>query len=405
MLRSANVATPLTAAAVCTPESAPPPGLLRMATVTLPAKLESRLLNGSCAITSTAGVMKAPAVVVEGFTWNASCVAAAAVTVTAAVCVTVTPFTVADTVFVPATVELNVPVATPAPSVGAGWVTELPPPEALRKTVAPLTGLRKASRAVTVIVEALDPELAVSADGAADSVDWPADTAPAVTVTVAACASARPFTVADTLFVSAKVDASVPVAVPLGSVPAAGWVSVLPVPVVPRTTVAPAIGLPNWSRAMTVRVDVPAPATIVAGLAESVDCVADTASGVPVAVNVAGLPPRPGAVAASVLLPAAVPSVQPPTVAIPLASVTGAAPVTRTAGAIATAVLTVAVWPSPATIASCEAAPGATSNGVLVAGVRGGADAERTAVPAPNPDNLFPFWPAAADFNLGKIGA
>ncbi len=43
---------------------------------------------------------------------------APAVTVTAAVCVIVTPPAVAETVFVPATVEVSVPVATPLALVG-----------------------------------------------------------------------------------------------------------------------------------------------------------------------------------------------------------------------------------------------------------------------------------------------
>jgi hypothetical protein len=76
------------------------------------------------------------------------------VTVTVAVCVTATPLMVADTVFVSGVVELNVPVATPLAFVGpAGCVSVLPDPVALNTTVAPLTGLPLASRAVTVIVE------------------------------------------------------------------------------------------------------------------------------------------------------------------------------------------------------------------------------------------------------------
>ena len=103
----------------------------------------------------------------------------AAVTVTVAVCVSAVPFAVAETVFVPSTVELNVPVATPLASVGpAGWVRLLPLPVAASTTVAPLTRFPFASFAVTVIVEALDPVLGVMVVGDALTVDREAETLP-----------------------------------------------------------------------------------------------------------------------------------------------------------------------------------------------------------------------------------
>jgi len=69
--------------------------------------------------------------------------------------------------------------------------------------------------------------------------------------------------VAETVFASAMVDASVPVATPLAFVVALGCVSVFPVVgVAVSTTVAPAIGLPLASRAVTVMVEVPLPAVI-----------------------------------------------------------------------------------------------------------------------------------------------
>ena len=85
---------------------------------------------------------------------------------------------------------------------------------------------------------------------------------------------------------------------------------------------APAIGFPFASRAVTVMVDVPLPATI-GDVAVTVDWAADTAPAVPVAVNVTGFPliPLPAALAVSLFGPAVVESVQLPTVAIPLASV------------------------------------------------------------------------------------
>src|SRR6266436_1041232 len=56
MLRFANVATPETAATDVVPESVPPPGLVPMATVTLPVKLGSVFPSASCALACTAGV-------------------------------------------------------------------------------------------------------------------------------------------------------------------------------------------------------------------------------------------------------------------------------------------------------------------------------------------------------------
>src|SRR5882762_4014242 len=104
------------------------------------------------------------------------------------------------------------------------------------------------------------------------------------------------------------------------------------------------------------------------------------APAVPVAVNVTGLPFNPVDVAVRVLAPAVLPSVQLPTVAMPLALVVGVAPVTLpppsaganvtatpatglpnwsftiTAGGV-TAVFTVAVCLSPAETAMLPALP------------------------------------------------
>src|SRR5207302_2258217 len=113
---------------------------------------------------------------------------------------------------------------------------ELRAPVVSSTTVAPCTGLPLASRAVTVIVEV--PLPAVIGDVAL-IVDWLADTVPAFTTTVAVCVIATVLTVAEIVFDSASVDASVPVATPLAFVVAAGCVSVLPDPVVASTTVAP----------------------------------------------------------------------------------------------------------------------------------------------------------------------
>jgi len=93
-------------------------------------------------------------------------------TVTSAIWLIATPFAIAETVFRPAVFELNVPEATPLELVGpVGWVRVFPLPVALRTTVAPLTGVPLASLAVTVMVDELDPLLAMIVCGAAVIVD------------------------------------------------------------------------------------------------------------------------------------------------------------------------------------------------------------------------------------------
>jgi hypothetical protein len=91
----------------------------------------------------------------------------------------------------------------------------LPVPVAARTTVAPWIGLLKASLAVTVIVEALDPLLALIDVGEAETADWAADTPAAVTVTLAVWVIPTPLMVAETTFAAAPVELRVPVATPL----------------------------------------------------------------------------------------------------------------------------------------------------------------------------------------------
>jgi hypothetical protein len=98
---------------------------------------------------------------------------------------------------------------------------------------------------------------------------------PGFTTTVAVCVIARPSIVVDTVFEPANVELRVPVATPLAFVVALGCVSVLPAPVAASTTVAPVIGLPEASRAVTVIVDVPLPA-VIGDVAATVDCAAET---------------------------------------------------------------------------------------------------------------------------------
>ena len=74
-LRSPNVATPATAAAVVVPESVAPLALAPSATVTLPLNPVAVFPCASRAVTRTAGVITAPAVVPVGCTVNSSCAA------------------------------------------------------------------------------------------------------------------------------------------------------------------------------------------------------------------------------------------------------------------------------------------------------------------------------------------
>ena len=160
-------------------------------------------------------------------------------------------------------------------------------PVALSATVWPLTRFPNSSLTVTVIVETIDPVLAVIAVGDATTVEVAALGAVGLTMTVSVRVIATPLIVAETVLACAVVELSVPVATPLASVTAAGCVSVLPVPVAASTTVAPLTGFPPASFAVTVIVDVPLPAEMEVGEAPSVDWDAETPPPPPVTVPVA----------------------------------------------------------------------------------------------------------------------
>jgi hypothetical protein len=231
-----------------------------------------------------------------------------------------TLFAVAVTVLLPVAVELSVPVVTPDAFVAPGCVMVFPDPVAASVTVAPGIGFPTPSLTVTVIVETTEPLLAVIVPGETATADCDADTLPTVTATAGVCGTATPSIVAETVFVPTSVELSVPVATPLPFVVPLGCVRVFPVPVAANTTVAPLIGFPNPSFAVTVMVDVSPPllAPIVAGAAATADCDAETAPAVTV---IAGcwFSATLFAVAVTVLLPAAVELSVP--VAIPDASV------------------------------------------------------------------------------------
>src|SRR5207249_2042134 len=85
--------------------------------------------------------------------------------------------------------------------------------------------------------------------------------------------------VAETVLEPAAVDDSVPVATPLASVVPTGCVRVFPVVgVVASVTVAPWIGLPLASFAVTVIVELPLPA-VIGDVAMTVDSAAETVPG------------------------------------------------------------------------------------------------------------------------------
>jgi hypothetical protein len=143
-----------------------------------------------------------------------------------------------------------------------------------------------ASRSVTVIVEVATP-FAVTLAGLAVTVEAVADTAPAVNVTLAVCVTVivSVVSVAVIVLAPAVLDRTVPVVCPLASVAAAGCVTVPSVAA--RLTVFPLTGLLLASRNVTVIVDVARPSAVTdAGLAVTVDVVADTAPAVNVTLVV-----------------------------------------------------------------------------------------------------------------------
>src|SRR6266480_7006056 len=75
MLSPEKVATPATAATVLVPDRVPVPGFVPIATVMFPVNPVAVLPLPSWAVTSTAGVIAAPAVVVLGCTLNTTCAA------------------------------------------------------------------------------------------------------------------------------------------------------------------------------------------------------------------------------------------------------------------------------------------------------------------------------------------
>src|SRR5437868_3404575 len=75
MLKVENAATPFTAATVTVPASAPPAGLVPIATVIVPVKLATTAFEASRAETCTAGEIVEPDWVLLGCVVKARCVA------------------------------------------------------------------------------------------------------------------------------------------------------------------------------------------------------------------------------------------------------------------------------------------------------------------------------------------
>lgn len=213
-----------------------------------------------------------------------------ALTVTEAVWATATLLIVAEMVLASAVEEENVDVDTPLAFVVVGGEKLLLDPVEASATVAPAIGFPNWSFAVTVTREAvpapvLQPLLhAVMAPGDAATVEVDPEGVPTeLTVTAVVWVIATPLIVAEIVLASAVVDVKVDVETPLAFV-VVGAVKLLFDPVEESTTVAPAIGLPDWSFAVTVISDaVLAPvlqpllhAVIVVGAAPSVDDDADT---------------------------------------------------------------------------------------------------------------------------------
>src|SRR2546425_977561 len=151
------------------------------------------------------------------------------------------------------------------------------------------------------------------------TVDWPAETGPAFTTTVAVWVIATALMVADTVFEPAAVALRLPVTTPPASVVPLGCVGVFCRPVAASTTVAPGMGLPTPSLAVPVIVAPPLPAAI-GDVALTVDCAADTGPAFTTTVAV-WVTPIPSIVADTDFEPAAVelklPVTTPPASVVP----------------------------------------------------------------------------------------
>src|SRR2546427_232053 len=180
MLKSAKVATPATAATVVVPDRLPPPGLFAIATVTLALKPVAVLPKASRAITSTWGVILAPAVAVLGCTLNSSSVAGPANTRNAAL-VDARPVAVAVTVYQasPLSIVRFEKVATPLTAatvvVPESVAPLIPVPAAIASVTFPVklvTGVPDASSAVTWSAGAMTAPAVCESAASAVNTSW-----------------------------------------------------------------------------------------------------------------------------------------------------------------------------------------------------------------------------------------
>lgn len=196
-------------------------------------------------------------------------------------------------VFVPTAVDFMVPVACPFMSVVLGWVRVLPEPVAPKAVASPSIGLLFASRRVIVTVEvatlsAVTPEL-----GEATMVEFAAEAMPGRKMTLDVTEPKPAGEAMLSVFVSAAVEAMVPVVCPAPSVATEGCTSVFPLPVAAKVALVPEIGLLKASRRrmVTTEVVVPSAKTFVLGEAEIVEFAAEGAPAVKVTEVVAVLNP------------------------------------------------------------------------------------------------------------------
>src|SRR6266550_7568552 len=168
MLSPERVATPATAVTLVVPARVPLPGLVPIATVTLPANPVAVLPCASRAVSCTAGAIVAPAVVVLGWTVKTSCVAAPAVTLKAVLVAPVRPVAAPVRVYpVPVLLMLSPEnVATPLAAATVAVPESVPPPAlvpiaTVMLPVNPVAVLPWASRAVTCTAGTIVPSAVV----------------------------------------------------------------------------------------------------------------------------------------------------------------------------------------------------------------------------------------------------
>ena len=130
MLSVEKVATPLTAAIGPPPVSVPPPGFVPIARVTFPVNVVAVFPAASSAVTRTAGVIAAPAVVLLGDTVNTSWVGVTVVMLNSGLLTAVSPLEVARRRYpLPALLmDRSENVATPATAATVLVPESVPPP-------------------------------------------------------------------------------------------------------------------------------------------------------------------------------------------------------------------------------------------------------------------------------------